>query len=295
MAVPKRRRSNKATIRFAFLLLIMELAILYVSIGKWNQQRQTANWIPTGGRLDFVELRHRYRSGSYSIVEYSYAVEGRILEGSMLRYGATTDTNYYAIKHVAGESITVYFCPDDPRRSVLFKGMTSEDYGGIILAAIGFLFTIGALLSLPRKSSSFSKKFDPSQDFLLRIYKRSVNTMLFILILGECGFLLLQRIDGTEIHAWLYLLFAGAGVFCLLVTSRSVFLQGTNVILSRYGSNEREIPVKSLSAIIYLKNGIKLEVAGTDEKFELDPWDFENQAEEDAFLLSLRELGVPDR
>ena len=131
------------------VFFLIGLGIVLSGVRTYTRSNQISNWLTTAGTIKISEVR---RSGGTKIEFHDHIVYEYTVLGTTYTSNTVTVANLMGItdkgspeaqakvkKFPAGSSVTVYYNPEDPHRSVIQKGGDSSLF---ILGSIFIAFAI---------------------------------------------------------------------------------------------------------------------------------------------------------
>ena len=146
----------------AALALIGASTLVFMAVPRYQKASESSDWPSTAGTVVQSEVaeselasgkRNRRRKRSFSplvVVEYEHG--GRTLRTSHISAGADTSStnpsraNEVVNRYAAGDTVSVYFDPEQPSYAVLEPGVTTTHY--VFLAASAGFLGLGLLVAL---------------------------------------------------------------------------------------------------------------------------------------------------
>lgn len=154
--------STVLIIALAAVFIIVGLFILYRLFKNMRKANQSKNWMTTPGKVLFSDVDVQYSTNAddepvkmyQAKVVYEYDVFGMHYEKDRIAFNTGMRSSNYkkhaaiAAAYPAGNSVIVYFNPDDPEDSVLetkVQSPTTSIFIALVLIAIGLVITITTL------------------------------------------------------------------------------------------------------------------------------------------------------
>jgi hypothetical protein len=157
MTGPEARMSRaKGFIVMSLFFLAVGAAALGINRSNSYYANKSAAWPSVDGKIVSSKVEKARKGNRVELnVEYGYLVKGEAFKGSRIMWGLGWTNDRELIDKlsaycVSGATVSVYYDPDDPARSVLFKGVcfnSNFDMAGIVITvalAISF-FTYGSI------------------------------------------------------------------------------------------------------------------------------------------------------
>lgn len=148
---------------FAVIFGVLGVIFIIVAQSAKKKAAAAAAWPTVTGKVISVQVHehkhydsedHRTEYSYEPVVEYTYTVGGRQYSGSKISFGANRFDRNTAQKKAAtypqGASVTVFYDPSDPAKSVLEPQAAGSKVFlviGIVFAAIGLLSCCGGVLA----------------------------------------------------------------------------------------------------------------------------------------------------
>lgn len=142
-----------------YIGVLLAFGLGCLGAGLWLIQRQRAlglastTWPTAPGTIRSSEVVAQRTLGAHQFitrVEYDYTVGGKPLRGDRLRFGqiaaARPKAEADAARYPAGAGVPVYYAPRQPETSTLEPGIGPVSISGVVLAGLGTLLTILAVL-----------------------------------------------------------------------------------------------------------------------------------------------------
>ncbi len=153
-ASPARVVKRQAIIVFSLLGLLAATAIIavVVIVTILVNQIGTKNYLPVAATVTKSEVKITHgKSTSYKpVIHYRYTVAGTDYTSSRIKYtgaaGGKSASTAMVTAHPVGATVTAYYDPREPSRSVLFQGLAQRDYILPMLVAPIMGLPIGVLV-----------------------------------------------------------------------------------------------------------------------------------------------------
>ena len=156
---------------FPFSFLFAGLLFVVIGGNAVRQGWQSESWPLTTGMIRATEIRrvtHQNDKGFTDddyrlVIQYGYEVDGTAYDGQQRRFGDQSydhrsEAEEARSKYVEGDTLDVFYDPDDPATSVLTQGVGQ---GAWVVLGIGAVTaTLGFVLSwlMPRWIKSFTQR-----------------------------------------------------------------------------------------------------------------------------------------
>lgn len=141
-------------VMFGAAFLFVGLAVLIVAIRNVRRVAESKRWPRTRGTVTDARIEHNRKSKGWRqywpAITYSYSVRGTTFLSTAIQlvshaaYSEAEATEVVEQYH-AGKTVSVYYDPRDPKRSVLEPGVMGSAYG-IVALGIAILFFGGIAL-----------------------------------------------------------------------------------------------------------------------------------------------------
>lgn len=132
------------------------LYFMWHSFRVLKETDESKGWLTTQGKItDSTVIRYDATTARYNAhISYDYEVQGEKLTGHnpvLYTIIHESDADRLVKKFPKGADVTVYYKPDDPKRSVLLPGEHSPDdkpYSGVFLSVLTIL--VGVMLCVTK-------------------------------------------------------------------------------------------------------------------------------------------------
>lgn len=133
-----------------FIIFLLVLFVVQLRGAKASRE-----WMQTKGIILESRIRQSRKGGYRLDVRYRYTVQGEVYVGRNRGYGVV-DVNFIGRKFVnkyrEGQGVTVYYCPEKPKRAVLEPGVHWGIFMPLVLSVV---FSVALVLSLTYGLSIF--------------------------------------------------------------------------------------------------------------------------------------------
>jgi hypothetical protein len=139
----------------SLIFILIGLGLVFWGWNILHNARASAAWPTSAGRITESTLDHSTDaegSDSYSPkITYTYSVNNLFYDSGTIKFGENSYSSQRKAQEIlshypVGQSVTVYYEPDNPGKAVLEPGVSAGSY---IVLAIGIFFVLIALLPLP--------------------------------------------------------------------------------------------------------------------------------------------------
>lgn len=144
---------NTAIVTFIFLIIGGALVLWGLNI--LGDARASASWPIAEGKVVSSQVEHSTDSeggDSYQPkVNYTYSVAGVPYSGRQIKFGENSYSSRRQAEEIAnrypvGDSVAVYYEPENPEKTALEPGVTAGSY---IVFGIGAIFVLVSLVLMP--------------------------------------------------------------------------------------------------------------------------------------------------
>ncbi len=145
-----RSQSWLSPIQTALAMIVGGVVLFCWQMFCFEQSLQTQSWETTTGMITRSELRRTGRGGMgrKAELEYSYYVNGQLIENERIRFGGIDILPSHTLeKYPRGMEVDVYFDPENPSESVLEPNLPGSAYFLMFIACGLFAFGGAALFS----------------------------------------------------------------------------------------------------------------------------------------------------
>lgn len=152
-------RSVATPIILGLVAIMVGFGVFYWKVDDFKQAYASSSWPTVQGRIihsEMVRIRRPGETVSDADITYSYMVNGRQYSGYLVSIpeyqGDARSMSKIVKRYPEGNTVTVYYDPDNPANAVLEPGlnMVLLAFGGflVLLTTVGILVVSGSLRQL---------------------------------------------------------------------------------------------------------------------------------------------------
>jgi hypothetical protein len=143
---------------YLFFAVILGLPSVWLSLDLYHyaQGSQSSDWPSTDGTIlssRVTSVSEKGHSRYTPRVDYSFTVSGKEFESNRITFrtlsASREDALHIANRFLKGETVQVYYNPNDPSKSVLMPGSGSFWRPGTVIS-VGLLLVFGGLAAYAR-------------------------------------------------------------------------------------------------------------------------------------------------